>query len=341
MFFGVLALFVLLFAPNNKTRFMGFFALGGGLLLSAFYWLPAIFEHRYTYGDLFMKDLFRTHFPPLYQLLLPNPFNDPRLQTGGIPVQIGIFHIFALAVAIRLRDKLAVFCLAITGIAVFLMTKLSLPFWEHVSFLRQFQFSWRLLALINFTSAIAAVGFFKLPFMKKPWIYPLLIILVVFSTVFYWRPAEGFDKMNDEKQFWNYPLNTTYFGETDVIWSEGPAKSFPPAPVEVIDGAATVDDFTKKTQFHTYFVSVSKDAKLVDHTQYFPGWRVYVDSKKVPIQFQDNSWRGQITFAVPKGEHKVRVSFEETPLRLAADLISLATLGTLGLSYLLWRNKKI
>lgn len=341
MFFGVLALFVLLFAPNGRFGLLGILALLLGLLISSFYWLPAIFEHRYTYGDLFMKDLFRTHFPPIFQLILPNPLNDPRLQTGGIPVQIGFFHVLALVSLLLVRKKLATFCLVITGIAVFFMSKLSLPLWEHISLLRQFQFSWRLLALVSFASALAVAGFFQLSIFKKRWLYPLLIVIVVVSTAFYWRPAEGFDKINHEGQFWNYPLNTTYFGETDVIWSAGPAKAYPPAQAEVIDGAATLGNFSQKTQTHAYSVSAQTNIRLVDHTQYFPGWRVSVDGTKTPIQFQDASWRGQITFDVPKGEHAIKVSFEETPLRLAADVVSFATLGLLGLSYLLWRNKKI
>ncbi|MBI3576794.1 hypothetical protein HY086_02010 [Candidatus Gottesmanbacteria bacterium] len=341
MFFGILVLFILIFSPNKRVSLFCYLALLLGLLLSAFYWIPALAEHRYTYGDLFMKDLFRTHFPPLYQLILPNPFNDVRLQTGGIPVQIGFFHVLALAAALLVRKKLAIFCLVITGVAVFFMTKLSLPLWEHLSFLRQFQFSWRLLALINFSSALAAASFFQLSIFKKQWVYPLVVILVIVSTAYYWHPAEGFDKIADEGQFWNYPLNTTYFGETDVIWSAGPALAYPSAQAEVIDGKGTVNNFSKKTQVHAYSVSARTDVRLVDHTQYFPGWRVYVDGAKVPIQFQDANWRGQLTFAIPRGEHRVKVSFEETPLRLAADSLSIATLGTLGLSYLLWRNKKV
>ena len=341
MFFGILVFFIAIFSPNKRTLLLCYLAIFLGLLFSAFYWLPALFEHRYTYGDLFMKDLFRAHFPPMYQLVLPNLFNNPLLQTGGIPVQIGFFHVLALFASVLVRKKLAIFCLVITDIAVFFMTKLSLPLWEHISFLRQFQFSWRLLALVNFASAMAAASFFQLSIFKKQWLYPLLIIFVIATTAFYWSPRLGFDKITDEGQFWNYPLNTTYFGETDVIWSAGPAQRYPKAMAEVIDGIATLSNFSKKTQTHGYSVSAQTDIRLVDHTQYFPGWRVYVDGTKIPIQFQDANWRGQLTFAVPKGEHGVRVSFEETPVRLAANIVSLMSLGVLSLSFLFWHNKKI
>lgn len=349
MFFGVLTLFVAIFSPNKRISLFCYLALFLGLLVSAFYWLPAIAEHRYTYGDLFMKDTFRTHFPPLYQLILPNLFNTPSLRTSVIPTQIGIFHILALFSAVwlllhkkRARDrKVFIFSIIITFGALFLMSKISIPLWERIAFLRQFQFSWRLLSLTTVASAMAAAGLLSLSFFKKRLAFGILIFFAIVSTMYYWKPAEGYDKITGEGQFWNYPLNTTYFGETDVIWSAGPALSYPPAPVEVIDGRAIVSDFSKKTQVHSYSVVAQTDARLVDHTQYFPGWRVYVDKIKVPIQFQDANWRGLITFAVPKGQHNVRVAFEETPVRAVSDIVSAAALVLATLSLVLWRDRKL
>lgn len=341
MFFGILVIFIIFFSPNKRISLFCYLALFFGLLLSAFYWMPALAEHRYTYGDLFMKDLYKTHFPPMYQFFIPNLLNDTRLQTGGIPVQIGFFHILAIAASVLVRKKLAVFCIVITGIAIFFMTELSLPLWERISFLRQFQFSWRLLALVNVATALSAASLLQLSYFKKKWLYPVIIILVIISTLFYWHPAEGFDNITDENQFWNYPLNTTYFGETDVIWSAGPAKTFPPSPVEVIDGVAVIQNYTKKTQIHSYTAIVEKDAKFVDHTQYFPGWRVYVDTVKVPIQFQDVNWRGEITYTAPKGRHEIKVAFEQTPVRLAADILSVSTLTALVFFAFFAQKRKI
>lgn len=349
MFFGVLILFITFFSPNKRVFLFCTLSLFVGLLLSSFYWLPAMAEHKYTYGDLFMKDTFRDHFPPFLQLIVPNVLNEPSLRTGNVPMQIGIFHLLSILLALLfllnkkiIRDrKVFTFVVIITSAGLFLMTPLSLPIWERVSFLRQFQFPWRLLSLIAVASSLAAVSFFSFRFFKKQWAYGLLVLLVVVSTAGFWKPAEGFDKISDETQFWNYPLNTTYFGETDVIWSAGPAYSYPKSPVEVIDGNAIISQLHKKTQLHFYSIDAKDEVRLVDHTQYFPGWRVYVDGKKVPIQFQDPSWRGEITYKAPKGIHSIRVAFEETPLRAAADLVSLATLFVLSLSYMFWRKKKL
>ncbi len=132
---------------------------------------------------------------------------------------------------------------------------------------------------------------------------------------------EGVDKVN-EKYYWNFPLNTTYFGETDVIWSAGPAKSYPKARVEVISGKGTIEQFLKKSNIHKFNINAETDIRLVDHTEYFPGWQVFINNNKVPIQFQDTNHRGEITFSVPKGKSSVEVKFTETKIRLLADLLS-------------------
>jgi hypothetical protein len=194
--------------------------------------------------------------------------------------------------------------------------------------LRQFQFPWRFLAITCFSTALLSLSLVQ--YLKKsPTVYWILIGLVIGSTAFYWYPTQGFDKPVSESTFWNYPLNTTYFGETDVIWSAGPAKNYPASRVEAIEGKAQITSFTKKTQVHEFTVHADTPVRLVDRTQYFPGWRVYVDNQKAPIQFQDQNWRGLITFPVPAGVHKVKVVFEESPVRLTADIISLVSVITI------------
>ncbi|MBN1180546.1 MAG: glycosyltransferase family 39 protein [Anaerolineae bacterium] len=57
---------------------------------------------------------------------------------------------------------------------------------------------------------------------------------------------------------------------------------------------------------------------------YYPGWRVQIDGEPVAITPSDSE--GLITFAVPSGRHTVALRFGETPLRRAADAISLLSL---------------
>ncbi|MDP3988161.1 MAG: hypothetical protein Q8P80_03395 [Candidatus Levybacteria bacterium] len=334
VFFTICAGFIFVVAKERKNYIFNFASLLTGLLLASFYWIPAIFEHKYTYGDLFMKNMYLSHFPPLLNFFIPNFTNDLRFQTGGISVQFGIFHVIGIILSIiffmKKRDlsskKIIIFSLFVTSVAIFFMQSVSKIFWENISMLRQFQFPWRFLAVMVFTTSIFSVSFLNLSIFRKNIYYAILIIVVILSTVHYWNPPLGFDKI-DEKYYWNFPLTTTYYGETDVIWSEGPAKLYPKNRVDVIGGRAQISNFTKKSNLQTFKVSAQTNAQLVDHTQYFPGWKVYSNGKQVPIEFQDQNWRGQITFYLPKGENLVRVEFGENPIRIVADVLSLITAG--------------
>lgn len=335
VFFIITLGFVITFGENKKNYILGIASLFLGLLLASFYWIPALFEHKYTYGDLFMKNLYLSHFPPLLSFFTPNFLNNKSLQTGGIAVQIGLFHMLVLFVAIftffhnkkityKLK-KLFIFCFIIFAIALFFMQPISKPIWSHVAQLRQFQFSWRFLSVVGFATSLLSVCLLNYNFFNKKWIYFTILFMVIFSTAYYWKPSLGLDKIN-ENYYWNFPLNTTYFGETDVIWSQGPKNRYPKKRIEIIGGKGEITDFQKKSNLQTFSVDAKTDIQLVDHTQYFPGWRAYSDNMPVPIQFQDQHWRGEIIFFVPKGKHEIKVVFGESKTRFIADMLTMGTI---------------
>lgn len=339
VFFGIITLFLLLFAPSNKKRIEGLMGLALGVGLSAFYWIPAIIERKYTYGDLFMKDMYLSHFAPLTHFFMPNFTNSEALQTGGIAVSLGLVQVSLLIAALIFvtrktysdrKETLTIwFGLVLTGLALFVMQPVSKIFWQLIPILRMFQFPWRFLNVTTFS--LAFVGGITLVRKNTPLVIMMIIsTITITSSMAYFRPPLGEDKI-DEKYFWDYPLNTTFFGETDVIWSAGPAGSFPNARFEVIGGKGSVSEPVKKGTIHTFIVNAETDVQVVDRTQYFPGWRVYSDGVKVPIEFQDQNWRGLITFRLQKGTHLIRVVWEESPLRKAAESITIiALLGVLG-----------
>lgn len=343
--FGIAILFVLWFAPDFKGRLTGLMALTIGLGLTAFYWLPAVLERKYTYGDLFMRTMYQSHFPPLLHFVIPNFTNAANLQTGGITVFLGLVQIIAvlttlfLLISKKIHDSrkrsVATFALMIIGTSFFFMQPISAWLWERIPTLRMFQFPWRFLAVTGLGTAL--LGWVLVPQQKRirTTIVVGLCAISVFSTIVFWRPPLGQDKIV-ESDYWNFPLNTTYFGETDLIWSEGPAKSYPKAPFELIEGTGEIKDPYKKSIRHAFTIEAKTPVRILDHTQYFPGWRVYVDGVKTPIEFQDQNHRGLITFRVNEGTHKANVVFGSSPIRTIANSISLVTL-TFGV--LLWTLK--
>lgn len=345
LFFGAICLFAFMFASRKKDVLLVVISLGVGLLLSGYYWIPALLEHKYTYGDLFMRELFKEHFPPLWKLFTPNLFDMKVLQFDNLSLQFGIFQTIAaiLAVIYFFRKKidkqgrrLFLYSFALIFFSLFFMSQLSFPLWENISFLRQFQFPWRFLSLIVFATAL--LGAYVLEYLKK--FFWILAIIIIISSISYWFPKEGYDKI-DEQYYWNFPLNTTYYGETDVIWSAGPAKSYPKNRVAIIEGEGEIQNLSKKSNRQIFSLRGNTDVSVVSNTQYFPGWRVYVDNASIPIEFQNQNYRGLITFTAPKGNHAVRIQFEESKIRLAADLISIVAAIVVAATLFFFRKKTV
>jgi len=221
------------------------------------------------------------------------------------------------------------------------MQPISKIFWGSIPMLRQFQFPWRMLSVMSVATALLSVSFFSYPiFNKNNWVFLIILVGMIFSTVYYWYPPLGFDKIKNEREFWDYPLTTTYFGETDIKWSAGPAKKYAKQQIEIIDGEANLSSVTKQSTIHTAVVESKNGARLVDNTQYFPGWRVYVNNTKVPVEFQDQNWRGLITFAIPKGRSNIRVVFERSIIQRIGEYMSLGTILLLtGMTVIYIRKK--
>ena len=80
---------------------------------------------------------------------------------------------------------------------------------------------------------------------------------------------------------------------------------------------------------------------LTFYTFYFPGWRVYVDGVKTSIEFQDPNSRGLITYNVSKGEHNVKIVFEDTKVRLLGKILSLFFIGVFLVAILFRKRIKL
>jgi len=101
---------------------------------------------------------------------------------------------------------------------------------------------------------------------------------------------------------------------------------------EIIEGKGRIEKRLERNSWRTYeVIAQSPEIRLVDNTFYFPGWKVYVDKKETPIEFQDMNYRGVITYRVPEGRHTVEVKFTNTKIRLLANSISIFSIGVFGL----------
>lgn len=300
-----------------------------GLILSAYFWIPAIVEAKYINSNLFLSDWYKGHFISLGKIIYsPWGFGSNTNESGGLSAQIGPLH-FAFALTsfflifrkIRNRKE-QIFWSTSFLIAMVMSTDLSSVFWEKIHTLQRFQFPWRFTALSAFSASVLATYFFS-SYNKN-----LLKVFTITSLLLLAIPMTKIPSTQNygDRYYFDYAGTTTFHNEATTIWVEGDSFEFPKDRLAVISGRGNIEEIIRKSNLHYLKVNAETNIKVLDNTVYFPGWRVQIDGKNTPIEFQDPSHRGLITFDVPKGKHDVGVKFGESPIRLASDMISVVGL---------------
>lgn len=316
------------------------------IVLTAFYWLPAIFEvSQFTnWSRQFTLSDFQNYYLNLDQLIYsPWGYGSPPWQheLAERTVMIGIIHWLIALLSIgflwRLRKRinqewiLTLIMVMIFFLSTFFMLRVSswlLPLTGE--FLRHSEQPYRLTTFTVVASSIlGALLAAYLKGRKKRKFVLFLSFTAVILTATYWRVNNWDTRQSYTDDFWlNQYQGTTDIGEFRPIWGN---YTFPaPAKIQPMQGKIDELEITIwKAQKHEYHFNAGLDTIIIDNTAYYPGWRVYVDGKKVPIQFQHPTWPGLITYPVSPGYHQVKVVFGESKIRLICDLASLGGLVVL------------
>lgn len=323
------AFYLLFFVTQNKKRFIVrfLFMVVVGFSLSAFFWIPGLFEGKYTLRDIVTKGGYITSFVSLGSLLWGKWSYG---ISGQFTTQIGVLQWLTFFVGLcivpfqknKAKQILIIGLLGYSLIAIFFMLPISNFIWSKIILLQNFQFPWRFLLVTTF--CLAVVGGFlvdMLPQRLKGILITCLIggvILLEYpymhAKAYVSRPDAYFSGIIDA------PSDT---GESTPIWGVRFMEHRFTAPLEVLSGSAQVQVDKRTSVQHEYSVTVHTPTTLMENTLYFPGWQVLVDGKEVSIEFQDQQHRGLMIFDVSKGVHSIVVRFTETKFRLFSDYCSI------------------
>jgi len=351
MFLPVIVLYIIylyVFETKQEKMFI-IFSIASiflGFILSAFFWIPALFEGKYTLRDIVTKGDFKNRFAPLSWFFY-SPWNY------GIGVEfsksLGFFQWIAVAGGLitfwKSKDKkirwMIVFNALILIGSIFLMTSSSFVLWQRISLLQKFQFPWRLLTLAVFASSVLGAIVASIIPKKFSLVTIIISFLFVFGTTHPMWHSKAYSAKPEEYYTGIYD-STTDTGESSPIWSTRFMEKRAASPIEIIDGSATVVPLLKKSTRHEYAIVAQTKTRLVENTLYFPGWTVQSDGKLVPIEFQDQQYRGLMTFWVEPGRHSILITFTDTRLRTLANILSLVGLGLLFISAIIpvWKRIK-
>lgn len=320
-----------------------------GFALSAFYWMPAFFEGKYTLRDIVTAGEFSGRFVPWLSFLY-SPWsygggNELSKWLGGGQILALVMSFYAIERKTKYQKTIIV-VLLLLFLTLFSMTQGASPLWNVITILQKFQFPWRLMSVVVFLIAIiGGIAVDILPDKIKKWMAALIIVITVFSTILMWR-AKNY-KQYDESFFTTIYNGTTDTGESSPIWSIRFMEKRPENLAYVVPKNGDITISPRTTTTREYHVSLDTTARFVESTLYFPGWQVYVNNSLLPIDrmlFQDPAYRGLMTFDLDPGTYDIRFVFTQTKLRALANLVSLVSFlvffFSIGTIQLLWRKRK-
>lgn len=280
-----------------------------GFLLSAFFWLPAIFELQYTVFSQTRVSEWQNYFSPL-NLIGPSTLVVFLLSA----------FIFCFSKS-SYRTKTAILFFTIGIVSLFLSTSISNFVWRimPVSFV---QFPFRLLSLGVLSSAFLAaliVYYFK----DKVKIGASLILLGLLglSAVPYIQPTVFFDK--GEGYYATNEATTTVQDEYMPRWVREKPKERFQSKVEIVEGKGRTDNVSYSSSRRiSFLVLANEKVKARVNTVYYPGWKAFIDGKEQAIDY--NNKKGVIEVEV-LGQKNVEVVFVETGFRLFANLLAFSS----------------
>lgn len=351
MFTPILVVYgtILIFESKQRKFLAGslFLLILLGFLLSAFFWIPALLEGKYTLRNILTANVHINRFVSLDSLAYGS-WNYG--QTGQFTVQFGPFGWIALVLSPLIvyfskKDKYKYFLgfslIVFSLTSIFLMLPISNFIWEKIMLLQNFQFPWRFLAIIVFTSSVLGALFINLLSKKVniKLVTAISILIIILISSFYAKP-KGYQH-KPESFYKGIYESTTDTGESAPIWSVRFMEKKPKAHMEVIDGDASIKELGRTSTKHTYSIIVNKKTLLSENTLYFPGWNVFANGRRINTQFQNKDYMGVMLFFLDKGEYKVIVEYGDTKLRAFSNAISIVVLfNILGfIGFRLVKNK--
>jgi len=360
--FLIIFILVLVILSKNKLYALRatLYAIALGILLSAFYWLPALAEMKFTNilsqigGGADYKD----HFVCLEQFWYsawgyggsaPECVTGMSLMIGKmhiifvfisfaivlfylvIPMKMGIYINNFLDSRLRGNDKFKVIMLlALAGfiISLFLQTSASLFIWQHVPFMPYFQYPWRFLILTSFFSSLLAGGVIYFFYLKKEMLSAGVSIIILISIIAlqskFFVPQKIILVSSD-----NFTNSFQLQWLTSRISDEYLPSKFkiPKDPSGIVQNEkiigkayiSVVKMIENKTQRIRFSINSPVAQTILLRIAPFPAWRAYINDSREQMRASNIGY----ILMIQAGEQSVIVKYEETPIELAANIISL------------------
>ncbi len=316
-----------MYSEDWKRYLIRFFlpAILLGLGLSSYFWLPSLLESKFIILSQVPLADKGQHFVNINEFVY-SPWNyglRPSFQIGWMHLVLFIIEIIVLFILRGIVAKkliyIGLFSIAASVISVFMMNQISALLWE-APLLSSVDFPWRFMTLLTFFMSLGAIYIVEKRIFKI--LSLVLIILAFFLVQNFARPQMFFER--GEEYYETNDDTTTSAGELMPVWVKELPKSRPTEKTMLLGGNANITNTIYNSKMITIEGLAQTQAKIGINTIYFPGWTIKVNNTLVNPDYSNN--RGIITFDIPPGPFQIKGTFERTPIRLLADLISLVSI---------------
>jgi hypothetical protein len=326
----------------HKQRSMVFFlslkTLLVGLAVSAFFWIPALAEMRFTNvaDQISATAHFQDHFVCLSQLWSSawGFAGSAAGCTDGMSFMLGKLHIllgvFAGVLFLLRRNRSHVHLALLGGVVaclgLFFMLPISEGVWQVIPGFSYLQYPWRFLVFGLFGLSVLGAGviaFVRWRLLR--WGIAITIGICIWNFYGKWfapqylfvKPAQSFETA-EELRFRVSKISDEYMPpgfvkptqETEIVRDTIPST-------ENRHVATVVETET----YSRFDISTIEDETIQIKRAYFPGTTIWVSGVRVAPKIEE----GSISIDVPKGAHVVEVRLINTPVRTIANLISALT----------------
>jgi hypothetical protein len=357
---------------QGAFRWRGALVGGGGLalglMLSAWFWMPALREsslvqlgdqttgYFHFAGHFLREDLLQWRWIHDYAI---GGETEP-FSMGLAQAVLAVAGLLALAVRHLRRQRTPsgydVAAVALLGYT-WLMTPLSRWLWETLPLLPYTQFPWRLLSVQAL--AIALCGGLVVDLWPRGWLRVALATLLTVSLVAAGLLDLKIDRLPLQEadvtaeRLMLYEIYSGNVGGT-VRYEYLPREMVPrpytsavllndgqkPAPRALEGRIGRAELLWRRPDAEYWRIAVIERALLAFHTTFYPGWEAVVDG--APQGVEPLQGLGLVGLGLEPGTHEVLLQFEHTPVRRYSTWLSLlagvAWLATGG--YALYRDRR-
>lgn len=351
---------IILLLKNKNLNLKSLFRLTIPVLLSlglsAFFVLPAIFEKNLVTVDTMTQGYFNyvNHFATLNQLFISRfwgygaslwgPIDDMAFSVGLIQWLLPLISIILIIFNKHKKNSLSIiFFFLVFLFSLFLTHNKSTFIWKLFPFMPYFQFPWRFLSIAIFAASFISGSIVLL--IKKKFQTIILIIIALLTIILnfsYFKEDIWYPNLTDKEKLSTENIIVSSGAGLKDYWPKF-GKNFPNSfstqnPV-VLKGKVDFIKFYKNSHSAQAYLSVNSDNAVFNLPMvYFPNWELKINGQNRDFQIDPDL--GLIQLNLTSGQYSLELKFKNTPIRILANYLSLASLILFAIMIVKKKNEK-